>query len=124
MALSVALFIKVIQMFAYLFYDFFQQANTDYEYFGTNMDGKKELDDVTDQKMVQISLVAAQVAGQMALRLVHDHILKLDVTTYGNVITNHVSTIISRVNSLKSDKVMFFVICMMFLLCWFTWTSF
>lgn len=120
MALSVALFIKVIQMFAYLFYDFFQQANTDYEYFGTNMDGKKELDDVTDQKMVQISLVAAQVAGQMALRLVHDHILKLDVTTYGNVITNHVSTIISRVNSLKSDKVMFFVICMMFLLCWFT----
>lgn len=120
MALSVTLFIKVIQMFAYSFYDFFHQATGDYEYFGTDMDGKNELDRVTGQNVVQRSLVAAQVAGQMALRLVHDHILKLDVTTYGNVISDHVSAIISRVNSLKSDKVMLFVICMMFLLCWFT----
>ncbi|KAK7118485.1 hypothetical protein R3I94_022097 [Phoxinus phoxinus] len=82
------------------------QATTDYEYFGTDRDDKNTLDHVTSQKVVDLSLLAAQVAGQMALRLVHDHILKLlDVTTYGNVITNHVDAIISRVDSLKSDKV-------------------
>ncbi|KAK7123625.1 hypothetical protein R3I93_021907 [Phoxinus phoxinus] len=81
------------------------QATTDYEYFGTDMDDKNTLDHVTSQKVVDLSLLAAQVAGQMALRLVHDHILKLDVTTYGNVITNHVNAIISRVDSLKPDKV-------------------
>ncbi|XDV47623.1 hypothetical protein PO909_017204, partial [Leuciscus waleckii] len=81
------------------------QATGDYEYFGTDMDGKNELDRVTNQNVVDQVLVAAQVAGQMALRLVHDHILKLDVTTYGNVIADHVSNIISRVKSLKYDKV-------------------
>ncbi|XP_056105078.1 transferrin receptor 1b [Rhinichthys klamathensis goyatoka] len=86
-------------------FSFVSKATTDYEYFGTDLDSKTELDRVTGQKVVDLSLVAAQVAGQMALRLVHDHILKLDVTTYGDVITKHVGGIISRVNSLKLDKV-------------------
>lgn len=100
-----------------LIYDFFffsHQATADYEHFGTDMDVKDQLDRVTNQKVVKLSLLAAQVAGQMVLRLVHDHILKLDVTTYGSVINKHVSGIISRVNDLKRDKVMLFVICVVF----------
>ncbi|XP_077101010.1 transferrin receptor 1b [Siphateles boraxobius] len=86
-------------------FSFGSNDTADYQYFGTNGDGKNKLNDVTIQKVVDLSLLAAQVAGQMALRLVHDHIIKLDVTPYGNVISNHVSAIISRVNSLKLDKV-------------------
>lgn len=68
----------------------------DSEYFGT---------DIGLEKVAELSLLAAEVAGQMALRLVHDHILKLDVTTYASKISDHVSTIIRRVNDLKRDKV-------------------
>lgn len=64
--------------------------------------------------MVELSLLAAQVAGQMALRLVHDHILKLDITKYSSVINKQVRAIIAGVNILKDDKVMLFVICIVF----------
>lgn len=64
--------------------------------------------------MVELSLLAAQVAGQMALRLVHDHILKLDVTKYSSVINKHVNAIITGVNMLKDDKVMLFVVSIVF----------
>ncbi|XP_016134386.1 transferrin receptor 1b isoform X2 [Sinocyclocheilus grahami] len=75
------------------------------EYFGTNLDDKAHLDSITNQKVVELSVLAAQVAGQMALRLVHDQILRLDVTKYSDDITNRVSAIIQRVDALKNNKV-------------------
>uniref|UniRef100_A0A672Q5T9 Transferrin receptor protein 1-like n=2 Tax=Sinocyclocheilus grahami TaxID=75366 RepID=A0A672Q5T9_SINGR len=74
-------------------------------YFGTNLDDKAHLDSITNQKVVELSVLAAQVAGQMALRLVHDQILRLDVTKYSDDITNRVSAIIQRVDALKNNKV-------------------
>uniref|UniRef100_A0A8C1XZC6 Transferrin receptor 1b n=1 Tax=Cyprinus carpio TaxID=7962 RepID=A0A8C1XZC6_CYPCA len=75
------------------------------EYFGPILDDKAHLDNVTNQKVVELSVLAAQVAGQMALRLVHDHILRLDVTKYSDVITNHVNAIIQHVDALKNNNV-------------------
>ncbi|XP_042570406.1 transferrin receptor protein 1-like [Cyprinus carpio] len=75
------------------------------EYFGPILDDKAPLDNVTNQKVVELSVLAAQVAGQMALRLVHDHILRLDVTKYSDVITNHVNAIIQHVDALKNNNV-------------------
>lgn len=74
------------------------------QFLGTNMDEKAHLDRITKDKVVELSVLAAQVAGQMALRLVHDHILKLDVTKYSDVIAGHVSAIIKRVDALKIGK--------------------
>lgn len=92
---------------------FFHQATAE-EYLGTDLDEKDHLDRLTSQKVVELSMLAAQVAGQIALRLVHDHILRLDVTKYTDVITNHVSAIIQHVDTLKKNKVLlFFVICVM-----------
>ncbi|XP_051970674.1 transferrin receptor protein 1-like [Xyrauchen texanus] len=80
-------------------------ASADYEYFGTVLDNKESLGTVTGQKVGDMSVAAAQVAGQIALRLVHDHILKLDVTKYAETISNHVKTIINRVVELRHAKV-------------------
>ncbi|XP_048030121.1 transferrin receptor 1b isoform X2 [Megalobrama amblycephala] len=81
------------------------QATADYKFFGTDKDDNNKLNLVTEGKVVELSLLAAQVAGQMALRLVHDHILKLDITKYSSVINEQVHAIIAGVNTLKDDKV-------------------
>uniref|UniRef100_A0A8C1KCW5 Transferrin receptor 1b n=1 Tax=Cyprinus carpio TaxID=7962 RepID=A0A8C1KCW5_CYPCA len=75
------------------------------KYFGPILDDKAHLDSLTNKKVVELSVLAAQVAGQMALRLVHDHILRLDVTKYSDVITNHVNAIIQHVDALKNNNV-------------------
>uniref|UniRef100_A0A9J8B2K2 Transferrin receptor 1b n=1 Tax=Cyprinus carpio carpio TaxID=630221 RepID=A0A9J8B2K2_CYPCA len=74
------------------------------KYFGPILDDKAHLDSLTNKKVVELSVLAAQVAGQMALRLVHDHILRLDVTKYSDVITNHVNAIIQHVDALKNNN--------------------
>uniref|UniRef100_A0AAY5ET62 Transferrin receptor protein 1 n=1 Tax=Electrophorus electricus TaxID=8005 RepID=A0AAY5ET62_ELEEL len=63
------------------------------EYFGTPLDTKDRLDIATGQKVGDFCVSAAQVAGQMALRLVHDHLLRLDVTTYTSFLRKHVSSV-------------------------------
>uniref|UniRef100_A0A8C2IGV0 Transferrin receptor protein 1-like n=1 Tax=Cyprinus carpio TaxID=7962 RepID=A0A8C2IGV0_CYPCA len=96
-AQNVALFISVLykessKCLHTPFMMFFHQASAE-EYFGPILDDKAHLDSLTNKKVVELSVLAAQVAGQMALRLVHDHILRLDVTKYSDVITNHVNVI-------------------------------
>ncbi|XP_066522868.1 transferrin receptor 1b [Hoplias malabaricus] len=70
-------------------------SNGAYVNSGTALDNKQNLYIATEQRLGDFCKAAAQVAGQMALRLVHDHILKLDVTSYTRLIRKHVS-IISR----------------------------
>lgn len=48
-----------------------------------------------------MTVVAAQVAGQMALRLVHDHLLKLDTSRYGSVLTQAVAQVYKRLLQLS-----------------------
>ncbi|XP_065114458.1 transferrin receptor 1b [Paramisgurnus dabryanus] len=76
----------------------------DYKYFGTALDDEDHLKTTTGQKLGEVSMAAAQVAGQIALRLVHDHILKLDVTKYGEEIGKRVNAIVDCTNDLKRKK--------------------
>jgi len=61
-----------------------------YTYYGTSLDNKDHLNYQTNQHTAEITVTAAQFAGQMALRLVHDHIMSLDVSRYSNLVTKDV----------------------------------
>ncbi|XP_072234835.1 transferrin receptor 1b [Leuresthes tenuis] len=58
-----------------------------YTYYGTSLDNKDHLNYQTNQRTAEMTVTAAQFAGQMALRLVHDHIMRLDVSRYSNLVT-------------------------------------
>ncbi|CAK6968587.1 transferrin receptor 1b [Scomber scombrus] len=82
----------------------FINPNTEsYTYYGTNLDSMDHLDYQTNHRTGEITAVAAQFAGQMALRLVHDHLLNLDVSRYGGLITKSVSQIYRRVKQLSQS---------------------
>lgn len=85
-----------------MFFCFFSSLQTDsYKYYGTDLDNKDHLGYETSHKASELIVVAAQVAGQMALRLVHDHLLKLDTTRYSLVVRNAVVRVNKRILQLS-----------------------
>ncbi|XP_042366138.1 transferrin receptor 1b [Plectropomus leopardus] len=83
----------------------FTSPNTKYyNYYGTNLDNKDHLDYKTNQRTSEMTAVAAQFAGQMALRLVHDHLLSLDVSRYSGIITKSVYQVYNHVKQLSQLK--------------------
>ncbi|KAI3354879.1 hypothetical protein L3Q82_004677 [Scortum barcoo] len=79
----------------------FITPNTEtYTYYGTNLDNMDHLNYATNQSTSEMTAVAAQFAGQMALRLAHNHLLSLDVSRYSSVITEAVSQVYKRINQL------------------------
>ncbi|XP_029313940.1 LOW QUALITY PROTEIN: transferrin receptor 1b [Cottoperca gobio] len=72
-----------------------------YSYYGTNLDNKDDLDFQTGHHTSEMVAVAAQFAGQMALRLVHDHLVRLDVNRYSNILNGAVVRVIKRINQLS-----------------------
>lgn len=56
---------------------------------------------LTSSQVPQLAEVAARFAGNMALRLVHDHLLRMDVMKYNNIIRTHVAQINSKVRAVK-----------------------
>ncbi|KAJ3611793.1 hypothetical protein NHX12_021807, partial [Muraenolepis orangiensis] len=75
-----------------------------YPYYGTCLDNKDHLGYATAQKTPEAAVTAATLAGQMALRLVHDHLLALDVSRYGNTITAAVALLSQRIDNLPQEK--------------------
>lgn len=75
-----------------------------YPYMGTIMDNRDKLNKVTSGQVAQLVEKATQFAGHMALRLVHDHLLRLDLAHYDKVIRKSVSVIISKVKDVKSTQ--------------------
>lgn len=70
----------------------------------------------TNQRTAEMTAVAAQFAGQMALRLVHDHVLNLDVSRYSSVLYKAVVRVYRRINqllrvSLTVTLTLFLLIC-------------
>ncbi|XP_036073370.1 transferrin receptor 1b isoform X2 [Oryzias melastigma] len=74
-----------------------------YAYYGTLLDNKDHLNYQTNQHTSEIAAMAARFAGQMALRLVHDHLLSLDVSRYVGVLTRDVSRVYKRVRTLSQS---------------------
>lgn len=74
-----------------------------YTYFGTKLDSKDHLSYQANHRIGEMVAAAAQLAGRMALRLVHDHLLRFDVNRYNGVLTKSVSKAYIRVNQLKAS---------------------
>lgn len=70
-------------------------------YYGTDLDNKDHLNYGTVQKTDELVVAAAQLAGQMALRLVHDLILNLDTSRYSSLLTNAVSGVYTHIQQLS-----------------------
>nr|AIU36287.1 transferrin receptor [Megalobrama amblycephala] len=67
--------------------------------FGTFEDTDKNLEQYTSFNTLKLAKTAGEVAGLVTLRLVHDHLLKLNVEKYTSVIRNYVSQIRSKLES-------------------------
>ncbi|KAL3054710.1 hypothetical protein OYC64_017614 [Pagothenia borchgrevinki] len=78
----------------------FTSENSDYLYFGTTLDTREKLNEATNNKVPQLAEAATRVAGHMVLRLVHDHLLRMDVEKYNKIIHNRVAQINNKVNSM------------------------
>uniref|UniRef100_A0A8C8IWZ5 Transferrin receptor 1b n=1 Tax=Oncorhynchus tshawytscha TaxID=74940 RepID=A0A8C8IWZ5_ONCTS len=62
-----------------LSFRFVSQGSEAYPYYGTSLDNKDHLGYATAHRLNSLATGAGLVAGQLALRLVHDHVLRLDV---------------------------------------------
>uniref|UniRef100_A0AAR2K048 Transferrin receptor protein 1 n=1 Tax=Pygocentrus nattereri TaxID=42514 RepID=A0AAR2K048_PYGNA len=64
-----------------------------YPFFGTMLDTKENLYNATSMNLLVLTKTAGEIAGQMALRLVHDHLLRLNVEAYSSTIRANVAQI-------------------------------
>ncbi|XP_016305099.1 transferrin receptor protein 1-like [Sinocyclocheilus anshuiensis] len=67
--------------------------------FGTIEDTDQNLERYTSYNTLKLAKTAGEVVGLVTLRLVHDHLLKLNMAKYTSVIRNYVSQIRSKVES-------------------------
>ncbi|MEQ2312114.1 hypothetical protein AMECASPLE_027621 [Ameca splendens] len=74
-----------------------------YPYYGTSLDNMDHLNYQTNHHTSEVTATAARFAGLMTLRLVHDHLLSLDVSGYKGPITNAVFQIYKQVNQLTQS---------------------
>ncbi|XP_041848167.1 transferrin receptor protein 1-like [Melanotaenia boesemani] len=79
----------------------FKAGNLFYKYFGTMLDTKDKLNAATSTQVPQLAETAGRFAGHIALRLVHDHLLQMDLKKYDNVIRSHVVKIKGKVNNVQ-----------------------
>ncbi|KAK6302288.1 hypothetical protein J4Q44_G00266430 [Coregonus suidteri] len=80
----------------------FTKAGEEYPYFGTLQDTREKLYGATSNQAAKLAVSAGEFAGKMALRLVHDHLLRLDVEQYIRQIRTHVYTINRKVKNVRS----------------------
>uniref|UniRef100_A0AAZ3ST27 Transferrin receptor protein 1 n=1 Tax=Oncorhynchus tshawytscha TaxID=74940 RepID=A0AAZ3ST27_ONCTS len=74
-----------------------------YPYYGTSLDNKDHLGYATAHRLNSLATGAGLVAGQLALRLVHDHVLRLDVQRYRMVLSQSVVKINQRLKQVTRD---------------------
>ncbi|XP_071346594.1 transferrin receptor protein 1-like [Trachinotus anak] len=82
----------------------FTSGNSDYQYFGTMLDTREKLNSATANQVPQLAVTSAQFAGHIALRLVHDHLLHMDLGKYEKVIRTHVAHINVKVKNVQRMK--------------------
>ncbi|XP_039998898.1 transferrin receptor 1a [Xiphias gladius] len=82
----------------------FTPGNSDYQFFGTMLDDREQLNSATGGLVPQLAETAARFAGQVVLKLVHDHLLRLDLVKYSKIIRNHVVQINMNINNIRRMK--------------------
>uniref|UniRef100_A0A3Q4GG68 Transferrin receptor 1b n=1 Tax=Neolamprologus brichardi TaxID=32507 RepID=A0A3Q4GG68_NEOBR len=78
-----------------------------YTYYGTQLDTVDQLNYETNNQTNEITAIAAQFAGQMALHLVHDHLLSLDVNRYSKTLTKAVGGVYKHIRLLSQVEYLF-----------------
>ncbi|XP_076837649.1 transferrin receptor protein 1-like [Brachyhypopomus gauderio] len=81
----------------------FTSGTEDYPFFGTMLDTRKNLDGRTSQNVPALVKTAGEIAGHVALRLVHDHLLRLNVEKYSSVFLTRLAEINRDVVRLQMD---------------------
>ncbi|RXN35995.1 transferrin receptor 1-like protein [Labeo rohita] len=76
----------------------FTSTSESYPY-GTIEDTEQNLERYTSYNTLKLAKTSGEVVGLVTLRLVHDHLLKMNVAKYTGVIRNYVSQIRSKVES-------------------------
>ncbi|XP_026170320.1 transferrin receptor protein 1 isoform X2 [Mastacembelus armatus] len=79
----------------------FTSDSSEYQYFGTMLDNRVKLNSVTSNQVSQLAKISAQFAGHIVLRLVHDHLLRFDLTKYNKMIRIMVAQINGKVKTLQ-----------------------
>ncbi|KAG7526438.1 hypothetical protein JOB18_040221 [Solea senegalensis] len=79
----------------------FMPRNKEYPFFGTMLDTPERLSMATSGQLNQLAVLAAKFAGHMALKLVHDHLLQMDLLKYNDIIRSHVYQINVKVRNIK-----------------------
>lgn len=72
------------------------------------MDTREKLNTATSNQVPQLAEIVTRFAGHMVLRLVHDHLLRMDLTKYDKIIRTHVAQINRKVKDLKRVSVQLF----------------
>lgn len=65
------------------------------------LDTRDKLNTATSNQVPRLAEIATRFAGHMALRLVHDHLLKVDLAKYDKIIRGTVSQINQKVKELQ-----------------------
>lgn len=70
------------------------------------LDTRETLHSATGNQVPQLAEIATRFAAHMALRLVHDHLLRMDVMKYDKIIRTQVVQINGKVNAVKRVSVL------------------
>ncbi|XP_038134815.1 transferrin receptor 1a [Cyprinodon tularosa] len=79
----------------------FSSNNAEYKYLGTLEDTQENLNIATSKQVPQLAEAAGRFAGHMALRLVHDHLLQMDLMKYYKIIRSQVVRINGKVRDVQ-----------------------
>ncbi|KAM4551336.1 transferrin receptor protein 1-like isoform 1-T3 [Odontesthes bonariensis] len=80
----------------------FTANNPDYQYFGTMLDTRDKLNTATSSQVALLAETAGRFAGHIVLRLVHDHLLQMDLKKYDTFIRTRVAKINGKVKSVQA----------------------
>lgn len=69
------------------------------------MDTRENLNMATSNQVSQLAAIVTRFAGHMALRQVHDHLLRLDLTKYDSIIRSTVKQINVKIKEIKRVSV-------------------
>lgn len=65
------------------------------------LDTREKLNSLTSNDVARLAEIASQFAGHIALRLVHDHVLGMNLTRYNDMIRTQVFQIHKRVKDVR-----------------------
>lgn len=69
------------------------------------MDTRDKLSAATSNQVAQLAQIVTRFAGHMVLRLVHDHLLRLDLSSYNKNIRDSLNRINEKVKEIKRVSV-------------------